>query len=103
MVASEPAEFISTSVARALLSDYCRHREAIENIGSVLDTFKPEWLKSAEGAKRYFELLKMREMETRAAVRMARSLRLTTQSRYMPNTAARLAHNTPKIVKPWEA
>ena len=99
MVASEPAEFISTSVARALLSDYCRHREAIENIGSVLDTFKPEWLKSAEGAKRYFELLKMREMETRAAVRMARSLRLTTQSRYMPNTAARPTC-TPKIVKP---
>jgi hypothetical protein len=69
----------------------------------VIDTFKPEWLKNAEGASRYFQLLKMRDQETTAAARMATKLRLTNQSRYMPQTLARAAHNTPKLAKPWEA
>ena len=85
------------------MADYCRHREAVENVCKVLDTFKPEWLKNSEGASRYFQLLKMRDQETTASARMAMKLRLTNQSRYMPQTLARAAHNAPKLVKPWEA
>lgn len=102
VVASEPAEFISTAALRGLLADYCRHREAVESISGIIDSFKPEWLKNAEGAKRYGDLLKMRALETTAAARMATKLRLTNQSRYTPQHAAAVVKNTARAAKPWE-
>jgi len=99
-VASENVEFFRSAAARGLLVDYCRHRDAAENIAGIINSFQPEWMKSAEGCKRYHVLLKMRELETRGAVAMARALRLTNQSRYMPETAARAAK--PATVMPWD-
>lgn len=100
--ASEPADFFATAAARGLLADYCRHREAVENVSGILDTFKPEWLKNGEGVRRYQTLCKIRETETTAAMRMARSLRLTNQSRYVPQVAGRAGLNAAKGPKPWE-
>jgi hypothetical protein len=99
--ASEPAEFFNSAAARGLLADYCRHRQAAEDVSAIIDTFKPEWLKNGEGVKRYQILLRIRETETTAAMRMARSLRLTNQSRYVPHSAARIALNR-SGPKPWE-
>lgn len=99
---SEPTEFFSSAASRGLLADYCRHRESAENVSGIIDTFKPEWLKNGEGVKRYQALLRIRETETTAAMRMARSLRLTNQSRYMPNKAARAGLNAAMGPKPWE-
>jgi len=101
-VASEHAAFFDTAALRALLTDYCRHRESAEKVSIVIDGFQAEWLKSAEGAKRYQGLLRMRELETRAAVTMATKLRLTNQSRYNALSAATAARNTAKGAKPWE-
>ena len=101
-VASEPAEFLNRGAERGLLADYCRHRESSENISAIIDTFKPEWLKNGEGVKRYQILLRIRETETTAAMRMARSLRLTNQSRYVPHAAARAGLNAARGPKPWE-
>jgi hypothetical protein len=103
VVASEHAEFFSTATTRIILADYCRHREAAENVSSILNSFKPEWLKVEEGARRYALLLRMRELETRASVAMARSLRLTNQSRYQPETASTASRNAIKGARPWEA
>lgn len=100
-VSSENIDFFSTAALRALLTDYCRHREASENVSTIINTFEPAWLKSSEGAKRYKDLLKMREMETRAAGLIATRLRLTNQSRYnalSANTAAKRAVQN----RPWE-
>jgi hypothetical protein len=81
-VASEPADFFKSAAQRGLLTDYCRHRDAAEGVARIIDSFQPDWLKSAEGCKRYESLLKIRSLETRGAVAMARAMRLTNQSRY---------------------
>lgn len=100
--ASEPIDFFNTAALRGLLADYCRHRQAAEDVSVIIDSFKPEWLKNGEGVKRYQALLKIRESETRAAKDMARALRLTNQSRYTPMAAATAARNAAKGPKPWE-
>lgn len=102
-VASEHADFFQTGALRGLLADYCRHREAAEKISQVIDTFKPEWLKNDEGAKRYHGLLKMRDLETRASAGLATKLRLTNQSRYTALSAATAGRNAAKGARPWEA
>lgn len=101
--ASEPADFFGTAALRGLLADYCRHREAAENVSGVINSFQPEWLKSADGAKRYHALLKMRDLETRAAAGIATKLRLTNQSRYTPQAAATAARSAAKGARPWDA
>lgn len=100
-VASEPVEFFNSAAQRGLLADYCRHRQAAEDVSAIIDNFKPEWLKNGEAVKRYQILLRIRETETTAAMRMARSLRLTNQSRYVPHVAARAGLNAAGP-KPWE-
>ncbi|WP_210526926.1 hypothetical protein [Rubellimicrobium arenae] len=101
-VSGEPVDFFSTPALRALLTDYCRHRASADAISEVIGVFKPDWLKSSEGAKRYHGLLKMRDLETRAAADKATKLRLTNQSRYTPLSAATASRNAAKGVKPWE-
>ena len=71
-------------------------------MSEVISTFKPEWLKSEEGAKRYHGLLRMRELETRAALSCATKLRLTNQSRYTPQAANTASKNMATAPKPWE-
>ena len=100
--ASEPADFFGTAALRALLADYCRHRASADKITEVINLFKSEWLRNAEGSKRYHSLLRMREMETRAAAGMATKLRLTNQARYTPQAAGTAARNVAKGYKPWE-
>jgi hypothetical protein len=99
--ASEPIDFFATAALRGLLADYCRHRQAAEDVSAIIDSFKPEWLRNSEGVKRYRDLVHIREIETRAAMNMARSLRLTNQSRYMPRGAARAGLNA-SGPKPWD-
>lgn len=101
-VASEAADFFGTAALRSMLADYCRHRASAAVVSEVIDTFKPEWLKAAEGAKRYYGLLKMREAETRAAASLATKLRLTNQSRYTPQAAATASKHAARGLKPWE-
>lgn len=101
-VSSEAADFFNTAALRSMLADYCRHRASAKTVSDIIDTFKPEWLKAAEGAKRYHGLLRMREMETRAAASLATKLRLTNQSRYTPQAAATAAKNAARGFKPWE-
>lgn len=101
-VASEPADFFNTAPLRGLLMDYCRHRQSAEDVSAVINLFQFDWLKNSEGAKRYHGLLKMRDLETRAAAGIATKLRLTNQSRYTPQAASTAARNAAKGVKPWE-
>lgn len=100
--ASEPGDFFNTAPLRALLKDYCRHRSASEKISEVINVFQAEWLKNAEGAKRYYGLLKMRDLESRAAADKATKLRLTNQARYTPQAASTASARAPKGPRPWE-
>jgi len=100
-VDSEPAGFFNTAAVRGLLKDYCRHRGVVESLSILINEFQSEWIKNAEGAKRYHALLKMRDLEARAAADKATKLRLTNQSRYTPQ-AASTASNNVSSAKPWE-
>lgn len=102
VVASEPQEYFNTEALRGMLSDYCRHRESANMVSGVIETFKGEWLKSDEGAKRYKALLQMRDIETRASAGLATKLRLTNQSRYTPQAAATAAKHAGKGFMPWD-
>ena len=101
-MASEPADFFNTAALRGMLSDYCRHRASADKVSEVINIFQSEWLKNADGAKRYHGLLKMRDMETRAAADKATKLRMTNQSRYTPQAASTASRHAAKGVKPWE-
>ena len=101
VVASEGISWFETAALQDMLSDYCRHREAIEQISEVLSEFKRDWIKSEAGAKRSKELTKMRIDETRAAASLAGKMRLTNQSRYTPQAAGTSTRNAARTPKPW--
>lgn len=102
-VSSESADFFGTAALRGMLSDYCRHRASANMVSEVINVFEAAWLKNADGAKRYHGLLKMRDLETRAAADKATKLRLTNQARYTPQAASTASKNAAKGLKPWEA
>jgi hypothetical protein len=102
IVASEPADYFCTDALRAILLDYCQHRDSAADVSEIISTFKPEWMKSDEGARRYHTLLRMRDLETRAALSCATKLRLTNQSRYTPQAASTASRNRKITKKPWE-
>lgn len=103
ITASEDEQVFATAATRGLLADYCRRRESAENLSSIINTFKPEWIKSADGALRYKQLLQMRDIEVRGATSLATKLRLTNQSRYQNSTATVGAQRAlARVAKPWE-
>lgn len=101
-VASEAIEFFNTAALRGLLKDYCRHRAAADKITEVINLFQVDWLKNKDGVKRYSDLLKMRDLETRGAADKATKLRLTNQARYTPQAASTASRNVAKGKLPWE-
>jgi hypothetical protein len=102
IVASEAIEFFNTAALRGLLKDYCRHRAASDKITEVINLFQVDWLKSKDGVKRYSDLLKMRDLETKGAADKATKLRLTNQARYTPQAASTASKAAPRGKMPWE-
>ena len=101
-VASEPPDFFRTAALQGLLTDYCRHRASAEMLSGLIDAMKPGDLADAAGAKRYYSLLRARDLETRAVAMVATKLRITNQSRYAARGAARAAKVAPVTKRPWE-
>ena len=93
ITASEAPGFFASAALRGLLKDQCRHRAAADQITAILHLFQSEWLRNGAGSKRFAQLLRMREQESRAAASMATRLRLTNQSRYTAQSAATEARN----------
>lgn len=91
VVSGEDPSFFRTAVSRGLLADYCRRRATCEEITAVLQTIGEGWADDPEVMQRYEKLLRMRDRENIATVALATKLRLTNQSRYMPDSAARTA------------
>lgn len=101
-VAGEDPAFFGTAALRGLLKHYCIHMASAADVTQIIDSFKPEWLRNEEGARRYHLLLKMRDLETKAAGDKATKLRLTNQSRYTPHRAAGAANKAAKGFMPWD-
>ena len=99
VVNTKPADWF-TADTHDLLASYCRHVSTAAVLDQKVDEFRPEWLCDDEGMDRYRKLLDMREKQTRAITSLARSMRLTQQSKWQPVTADRKASKGGK--KPWE-
>lgn len=67
-----------------VLVQYCRHTIAAQRISQLIHN--KEEAKTVD-VKDYIELLKAQERESRAITALARSLRITNQSRYQSNNA----------------
>lgn len=100
VVASHPAEFFNAALA-PLLASFCKHVDYAATIDREIAAFKREWLREDEGLKRYKALSAMRMEQTSSILSLARSLRLTNQSRYTPQRAA-MAAAKGGTAKPWE-
>jgi hypothetical protein len=102
VVASEPADFFKTAALQILLAEFCKHTEAALVLGALINRFQEVWLCSQDGVDRYKDLLAMRERETKALADKATKLRLTNQSRYVPQKAGTATRNEGVQAKPWE-
>jgi len=101
VTSSEAASFFNTAALLSLLGDYCRHREAADDLSATIDGFDKAFLINVEHAKHLKILLDMRDKETQAAARTATKLRLTNQSRYTPQAAA-TASRSASASAPWD-
>lgn len=99
-VNSKPAEWFGPEHA-PLLEQYVRHVVSARVLAEQIAEFDPEWLKDDEGLKRYERLLRMHELEGRAASSLATRMRITQQSVYRADKAATLAGKV-TARKPWE-
>lgn len=98
-VAAEPADFFKTAATQQLLGAYCRHVDAAEQLGQLLnDAMAPA---SECSLADLDKMLKMRDREQRGAVTMATKLRITNQSRYDEKTASTASKRASTIEKPW--
>jgi hypothetical protein len=98
VVGARPAGWFTADTHPSLVA-YCRHVVEARRIDALVDGFKPEWMETPDGLTRYERLLKLRELQTRAITSLARSMRLTHQAQYRPDSKA----NRPAGPKrPWE-
>ena len=91
VVASEDPDFFNSAVLRGLLADYCRRRAVCEEITNVIDGFGASWKRGVGDLEEYDLLLRMRDREQKGVIELATKLRLTNQSRWQPQGAARAA------------
>jgi hypothetical protein len=93
----------------ALLAAMLKHRSTHRVLCGLIEEFDMSLLKSTDlGVDYYGKLLAMRERESRAMAGLAVKLRLTPQSRYRPDVAARQAQqpwssiDADGSLKPWQ-
>ena len=87
-----------------ILESYVRHSIRASVLDEQIDAMQPEWLKDAEGLKRFKTLLDCRRQETASALSCGRSLRILQQSRLDKRGAANAADQADyeAIPKPWD-
>ena len=100
VVSTKPADWFGADT-QPLLRSYCRHTASAETLAKHIAK-----LEDADDLDigLYADLLKARDRETRAMAALARSMRLTQQSRYTPQAAGTKAGSVGAAArKPWEA
>lgn len=88
-----------------LVEAYARHCHQAARLDEHIDAMQSEWLKDEEGLKRYRCLLDARRHETSQTLALARSLRITHQSRVTKRGAASAIEEAQKegMPRPWDA
>lgn len=101
-----PAGYFRPS-ERDLLAMYCKHLAEAWRLSELIETLPDDQIKDlgTGSLQAYTRLLKARDTETRAATSLARSMRITHQSRATRHQA-QIASETSDLgdkPKPWEA
>jgi hypothetical protein len=100
---TEAAEFFNTAWKQFRLREYCEAAVGLRGVQKAINEFDMSWVKSKEGGRKYRELQKARTQDLQDMRAAARDLRLTSQSRYSPETAYTMSKHATKSDKfPWE-
>ena len=98
---TEPAGHFDSEALRALLTSYCQHRNTQELLTVAVNAQDIGTLRGDE-LREFNMLLRLRDMESKAAAGFATKLRLTNQSRYTPKAAASAKRQHSGTTKPWQ-
>lgn len=101
IVASRPADFFDAA-SIPLLVEYCRVKTQLDQVAISLNEFEDEWLKKADGLRRYKELAMLQDKAQSRLVILATKMRLAQQSRFVPNHSKNRP-NPSGGPKPWES
>ncbi len=96
VVKSMPADWFGAET-HPLLSQYCRHVITAREVDKLIS----EHAAGELDIPRYNKLLIMRSRESAAMTALARTMRMTQQSRIDPKTAGRRMANMPRVDLPW--
>ena len=96
-----PADWFGRDQLPLLLA-YCKHSARAQLLDKEIDGFDLQWLKDDDGLRRYDKMLAMRERETRQITSLARSMRITQQSRTHKDKAGSMAKKESGSAKPWQ-
>lgn len=103
IVSSVPSGWFNRS-NEPLLAAYCRHVATGNRLTKLVDEIAPS--QESEVLTRWNKLLGMRERESKAALSLARAMRLTQQAQMHPRTAGRAMpeNSGPRLWdrKPWD-
>lgn len=86
----------------SLLQAYCEHVAEGEVIQLMIEKVRPTAMADDESYKRYRDLLRDKELQTRATLSCATKMRITQQSSYTTKAAGTGKKNA-STNKPWDA
>lgn len=90
-----------TDETLSLLQAYCEHVAEGEAIQMMIEKVRKIAMADDEGYKRYRDLLRDKELQTRAALSCATKMRMTQQSSYTDKSSGTAKRNA-ATVKPWD-
>ena len=100
VVNDQPASAFTATHA-PLLEMYCRHVVNNRVIADEILNFDRAWIADDDGLRRYDNLLRIAERESRAASSLATRLRITRQAIDKTVAATALTRNS-QLQKPWQ-
>jgi len=90
-----------TAETHSLLTNYCEHVAEGEAIQMMIEKVRKTAMRDDESYKRYRDLLRDKELQTRAALSCATKMRMTQQSSYSDKASSTAKTNSSGI-KPWD-
>lgn len=96
-----PSDWFSDETL-SLLQAYCEHVAEGEAIQIMIERVRPSAMKDDESYKRYRDLIRDKELQTRAALSCATKMRLTQQSSYTDKASGTAKRKAGAGSKPWD-
>jgi len=85
----------------SILTLYCEHVAEAQALQQMIETVRQTAMKNDESFKRYQDLSRQKESQTRAALSCATKMRMTHQSTYTTKAGATAQNNSAPHQKPW--